>query len=213
MSPSEKAQKTRPNHFLEAKPNPKSLTCVTDRTPAKEPNIWKRQGRPLPSRRTPLINLITVKLSRKRCPKNSGRTCVESMLCKVHPDLYIPLLTQPTNNAPDLYHFTRMGVLCWFEVEQSRMVFCWLGWSDMLAWSDLAMIVCSDGLILVVWSDNGLVWVLVHGLICGRIWDSSDCLELWSDLRRILWAALVVWFYGLIWWSDWGRWSGLTAEN
>ena len=164
------------------------------------------QGRPLPSRGTPLTNLTTVKLNRKRCPKTSGRTCVERMFCKVHPELYVPPLTQPKNNAPDLYHFTRLGVQCWFEVEQSKMAVFWLAWSDLLVW-------CGCGG-LFWWADfGGLVWELVHGLICSRIWDSSDCLVLWSDLMRILWAALVVWFYGLIWRSEWGRWSGLTAEN
>ena len=102
--------------------------------------------------------------------------------------LYTPL-TQPTNNAPDLYDFKRLGVLCWFEVEQSRMVVCW---ADLICWSGVAVVVWSDELILVVWSENGLVWELVHGLICGQIWDSSDCLVWWSDLGRILWAAVVV---------------------
>ena len=36
---------------------------------------------------------------------------MESMLCKVHPELYIPPLTQPIRNAPDLYHFKRLGLL------------------------------------------------------------------------------------------------------
>ena len=136
--------------------------------------------------RAPLTNLTTVKLSRKRCPKISGRTCVESMLCKVHPELYIPPLTQPITNAPNLYHFTRLSLLCWFAVEQSRTVVCW------------ADLIWCPGLAVAVWSDDGLVWELMHGLICGGIWDSSDCLVWWSDLRRILWAADVVWFHGLI---------------
>ena len=80
--------------------------------PQRNPTYEKGQGRPLPSRGTPLTNLTTVKLSRKRCPETSGRTCVESILCNVYPELYIPPLTQPTNNTPDLYHFTRMGLLC-----------------------------------------------------------------------------------------------------
>ena len=81
------------------------------------------------------------------------------MLCKVHPELYIPPFTQPTNNAPDLYQFTRWGVLCSFEV-------------DLIWWSrsGVAVVVWSDRLILVVWSDDGLVWELVHSsLICGQI--------------------------------------------
>ena len=109
--PRSQAESWKPNLFLKAELM--SLTEHLQRNPAYR----KGQGRPLPSRGTPLTNLTTVKLSRKRYPKTSGRTCVESMLCKVHPKLYISPLTQPTNNAPDLYHFMRLGVLCWFELE------------------------------------------------------------------------------------------------
>ena len=184
-----------------------SLTKHLQRNPTHE----KGHGRPLPSRGTPLTNLTTVKLSRKRCPKTSGRTCVESMLCKVHPELYVP----PWPN-PQTMHLTcaiSRGWVCCADLKWSSQWWQSVGWADLICWSDVAVVVCSDGLILVVWSDDGLVWELVHGLICGRIWDSSDCLVLWSDLGQILWAALVVWFYGLIWRSDWGRWSGLTAKN
>ena len=38
----------------------------------------------------------------------------------------------------------------------------------------MTVVVCSGGLILVVWSDNGLLWELVHGLICGRILWAAD---------------------------------------
>ena len=141
--------------------------------------IKKGQGRPLPSGGTPLTNLTAVKLSRKRCPKNSSRTCVESNLCKVHLELYIPPLTQPTNNAPDLYHFTRLGVLCWFEMEQSRMLVCWLGWSDLLVWF--------GGGGLIWWADfGGLVWRW-SGVGVGA-WS-----DLWSDLRLLRLSGVVVW--------------------
>ena len=140
----------------------------------RNPTYQKGKGRPLPAQGAPLTDLTTVNLSRKRCPKTSGRTCVESMLCKVHPELYIPPLTQPIMNAPNLYHFKRLGVLCWFEVEQSRMVVC------------RADLICRSGVAVVVWSDDGLVWELVHGPINGRIWFSSDCLVWWSYLGRIL---------------------------
>ena len=174
-----KAQRTRPNCFLEAEPNPKSRTYVADRTPAKEPNLWKREGEALTSPGHPLTNLTTVKLSRKRCPKTSGRTCVESMLCKVHPELYIPPLTQPTNNAPDLCHFTRLSLLCWFEVDNWRTVVCWLGWTDLLVWCG------GDGLIW--WADFGdLVWRW-SGVGVGA-WS-----DLWSDLRLLRLCGVVVW--------------------
>ena len=166
VSPSEKDEKTRSNRFLEAKPNPKSRTYVADRTPAKEPNLWKRAGEALTSPGSPLTDLTTVKLSRKRCPKTSGRTCVESMLCKVHPELYIPPLTQPTNNAPDLYHFTRLGVLCWFELEQSWMVVCGLIWSGGLVWrwSNVGVGAWSE-----LWPDVRLIWLSVV-----VVWSGAD---------------------------------------
>ena len=161
--------------------------------------------------RAPLTNLTTVKLSRKSCPKTSGRKCVESMLCKVHPELYIPPLTQPTNNAPDLYHFTRLGVLCWFEVEQSRMVVCW---ADLIWWSGLAVVVWSDGVILVVWSDDGLVWELVHGLICGRdlrllwlagvmVWSGADLMDCCCSL--VPWPNPEVWVRNIVWSNGWNE--------
>ena len=156
VSPSEKCAKKRSrivsyksSRILKAK-----LMLLTENL-QRNPTNEKGKGRPLPARETTLTNLTTVKLSRKRCPKISGRTCVESMLCKVHPELYIPPLTQPIMNAPNLYHFKRLGVLCWFEVEQSRMVVCW---ADLIWLSGVAVVVCSDGLPFVVWSDDGLVW-------------------------------------------------------
>ena len=43
-------KKTKPNRFLEAKPNPKSRNLIVDRTPAKEPNKkGKRAGEALAS--------------------------------------------------------------------------------------------------------------------------------------------------------------------
>ena len=114
----QKAQKTRPNCFLEAKPNPKSRTYVADRTPAKEPNLWKREGEALTSPGHPLTNLTTVKLSRKKMSENLGpNVCGKYALQGSSRALYIPPLTQPTKNAPDLYNFRKLGVLCWFDAE------------------------------------------------------------------------------------------------
>ena len=72
VSPSKKGPKTRPNLFLEAESNPKSRTYVADRTPAKEPNLRKREGEALTSPGHPLTNLTTVKLSRKKMSENLG---------------------------------------------------------------------------------------------------------------------------------------------
>ena len=155
VSPSEKDEKTRSNRFLEAKPKPKSRTYVADRTPAKEPNLWKREGEALTSLGSPLTDLTTVKLSRKRCPKTSGRTCVESMLCKVHPEPYIPPLPWPNPQTMHLTCTILRGWVCCADLNWSSHGWQSVGWSD-----------------LVVWSDDSLMWELVHGLICGRMRDS-----------------------------------------
>ena len=132
----------------------------------------KREGEALTSPGNPLANLTTVKLSRIRSPETSSRTCVESMLCKVHPELYIPPLTQPIRNAPDLYHFSRLGVLCWFGAEQSGVYCCGLTDSGGLVWRWR----WSDGLIWL--SGLTMVW---RGI---RIW--------WSDLGWSCWWSCVM---------------------
>ena len=132
----------------------------------------KKEGEALTSPGNPLANLTTVTLSRIRSPETSSRTCVESMLCKVHPELYIPPLTQPIRNAPDLYHFSRLGVLCWFEADQPGIYFCCL--------------------IRVVWSDGGSALMVWFG---GRIWR-------WSGVEfgygGVIWCR---WTDGLVRWS------------
>ena len=85
-----------------------SLTEHLQRNPTYE----KGQGRSFPARGKPLANLTTVsKVKPKENPESLGRTCVESVLRKVHPEFYIPPLTQPIKNAPNLYHFKRLVIL------------------------------------------------------------------------------------------------------
>ena len=134
----------------------------------------KREGEALTSPGNPLANLTTVTLSRIRSPETSSRTCVESMLCKVHPELYIPSLTQPIMNAPDLYHFSRLGVLCWFEAEQPGIYFCCL--------------------IRVVWSDGGSGLMVWFG---GRIWRWSGVEFGCGDLICGWWTDGLTW--GRVW--------------
>ena len=182
----------QPNRFLESKPNPKKpnlflkAELTADRTPAKEPILWKREGEVLTNPGNPLANLTTVKA--KKIPETLGRTCVESMLCKVHPELYIPPLTQPIRNAPDLCHFKRLGLL--FCLRDAGL------WPDAVIWSDLVVWFGS-------WSRSVLmVW------FGGRVWRWSvvvlGCGGLISDL--IVWSGgLLDWLHGLILRSAWGR--------
>ena len=78
------------------------------------------------------------------------------MLCKVHPELYIPPLTQPIKNAPDLYHFKRLGA-DWKLSSQECCPVVW--WGDLNWWSGLVVVVGSDGLIW--WSGGCLIWVVI----------------------------------------------------
>ena len=109
-----------------------------------------------------------------------------------------PALTQPTNNAHDLYHFTKLCVLCWFEVEQSGMVLCK---ANVICWSGVAVVVWSDGLILVGRSGQTMVW-------CG-----SWCI-VWSVVTSE--TTPIVWCGGLIWEGSCGLvviWEGLIANG
>ena len=119
--------------------------------------------------------------------------CVESMLCKVHPELYIPPLTQPTNNAPNLYHFTRLGVLCWFEVEQSWMVVCRLIWSGSLVWrwSGVGVGSWSD-----LWADLRLVWLTVV-----VVWSGADLMACRCGL--VPWPNLADWLRKMVCSDGW----------
>ena len=115
VSPSKKGPKTRPNLFLEAEPNPKSRTYVADRTPAKEPNLRKREGEALTSPGHPLTNLTTVKLSRKKMSENLGpNVCGKYALQGSSRALYTPLY--PTHKQctwPVPVHEAGCAVLIW----------------------------------------------------------------------------------------------------
>ena len=117
------------SRIQKAEPIPKSRTVLLLLTEhlQRNPSNEKGKGRPLPAQGTPLAKLSKLRLSRIRSPETSSRTCVESMLCKVHPELYITPLTQPIKNAPDLYHFKRLGML--FCLEDGGL------WSGGVIWS------------------------------------------------------------------------------
>ena len=51
--PRTEAESKKPNLFLKAE-------LTADRTPAKEPNLWKREGEALTSPGNPLANLTTI---------------------------------------------------------------------------------------------------------------------------------------------------------
>ena len=179
-----------PSRILKAEID--SLTEHLQRNPTYE----KREGETLTSPGNPLTNVTTVKLNGIRSLETSGRTCVESMLCKVHPELYIPSLTQPTRNAPNLYPFKRLGVLCWFEAE-SRMVFwcgsliwwadlvgCWLVWLGRWVWRSALVGCCSclDERSDLVVCFNGLNRCGV--LVCRFKWSDGRTLSELSESRK-----------------------------
>ena len=185
----------QPNRFQDAKPNtktepiPKSRTLVAERTPAKEPNLWKRERGDPYQPGNPLTNLTTIKLSRK---KNSEvfrpKVCGKYALQGSSRALYTPL--DPT-------HKECTWPVPVQEVGYSVLIGSWVV-RDGGLWSDVAVEVCSDGLI---WWWSGLTMVCC-GLIWGRIWSGVVWLE----------AALIDWFEGLVWRSTKQIWSDLDWE-
>ena len=50
------------------------------------------------------------------------------------------------------------GWVCSADLKWSSQRWQSVGWPDLICWSDVAVVVCSDGLILVVWSGS---WCMV----------------------------------------------------
>ena len=164
-----------PSRILKAEID--SLTEHLQRNPTYE----KREGEALTSPGNPIANLTTIKLSRIRSRQTSGRTCVESMLCKVHPELYITPLTQPTRNAPDLYHFRRLGVLYWLEAESRMVVWC----GSLIWW--VGLVGCSSG--RSCWSVGWSGWQVWRSALVGcctcLLWRSDlvVCSMVWTGVE------------------------------
>ena len=96
---------------------------------------------------------------------------------KVHPERYIPPLTQPIRNAaPVPFHEVGCNVLISRWVVQDS---CLLGWS--------ALVVLCDG--------GCQIWFWLSGRT--MVWFGSSADLVWG---RIWWTAVVVWFRDLIQW-------------
>ena len=166
----------------------------------RNPTYEKGKGRPLPAQGAQLANLTTIKLSRKKSPETSGRTCVESMLCKVHPELYIPSLDPTHKECTWPVPFQEVG---YAVLIGSWVVKYGVLWSGGVIWS--GSLDCRWWCDLMIWFGGRVVTTVFCGI---RMW--------WSDLGSdlIVWCGgLMDCFHGLIWRCAWGRWSGLTAEN
>ena len=87
------------SHRIEAEISFEKPILIVDRIPAKQPKFEKKKGkgRTLPAQGSPLANLTTIKLSRKRSLRTSSRKCVESMHCKVQPELFTLTTLDPTH--------------------------------------------------------------------------------------------------------------------
>ena len=147
---------------------------------------WKREGEALTSPGNPLTNLTTIKLSRKRSPGTSSRTCVDSMRCKVHPELFLFTPLNPTHKET-----------------------IWPGLSG--GWS-----FCANLWLSVSWEVRGLVMVWSEGLLRGKwsglrsaTWNMV-CLSVCCVEKGLHWksaARKTGWSGGLLR----GEWPGLDV--
>ena len=115
---------------------------------------------------------------------------------KVHPELYIPLLTQPIRNAAHVpFHEVGCAMLIWSWVVKDS---CRLSWS--------ALVVLCDGgsQIWFWWSGHTMFWFGGStDLVWGRTWWTA-C---YSGL--VLWSNLDVFLRQMVWPNGWKikRWE------
>ena len=147
--PSIEAESKKPNLFLKAE-------LTADRTPAKEPILWKREGEALTSPGNPLANLTTVKFSWKNFRKLQAERVWKVCFARFIQSSIYPPWPNPS----------RMHLTCTIQVVGYPVLFG--GWWSvvwrvyLIWWSGLTVVVCSGGLFwwsdLVVGSDDGLLW-------------------------------------------------------
>ena len=97
--------------------------------------------------------------------------------------------------------FTRLGVLCWFELEQSWMVVCGLIWSGGLVWrwSNVGIGAWSD-----LWPDMRLIWLSVV-----VVWSGADLMDCRCGL--VPWPNLEDWLRNMVCYDGW-KWKRWEAE-
>ena len=134
---------------------------------------WKREGEALTSPGNPLTNLTTIKLSRKRSPGTSSRTCVDSMRCKVHPELFLLTSLNPTHKGTIWPGCLEVGR----SVQSCGWLISWEVGGLVMVWSEVCFV------------ENSLVWGLLRGKwsgleVCcvekGLDWRSAERKTAWS---------------------------------
>ena len=173
-----------PNLSKKAEPILKSRILIADRTPAKEPILWKREGEALTRPGNPLANLTKIKLSRKKSGNFRPNVCGKYALQGSSRALYT--LLDPTHKEctwPVPFQEPGYAVLIGNWVVKNAVLWSggviWTGGLDWRCWWDLMVWFCGRVLIWSgLWSDC-LVWC-------------SDGLVSWSDLelclRKMVWS-------------------------
>ena len=120
---------------------------------------WKREGEALTSPGNPLTNLTTIKLCRKRSPGTSSRTRVDSMRCKVHPELFLLTSLNPTHKETIWPGCLEVGR----SVQSCGWLISWEVGGLVMVWSEVCFV------------ENGLDWrsaawkkVWTGGLLRGK---------------------------------------------
>ena len=129
--PKRKAESKKPNLFLKAE-----IFLLTENL-QRNPSYEKRWGRPLPAQGTPLANLTTIKLSRKKSGNLRPNVCGKYALQGSSRALYTPL--DPT-------HKECTWPVPFQEVGYAVLIGSWVV-KDGILWSGLAVLVWSDGLL------------------------------------------------------------------
>ena len=156
------AESKKPNLFLKAE-----LLLPTEHL-QRNPSYGKGKGRPLPAQGTPLANLTTIKLSRKKvrnvrpnvcgkCGLQSSSRALYTSLEPTHKECTWPVPFQEAGYAVMIGRWWSADRMVSFGGRVVMMVCCCI----RMWWSDL-------GCDLIAWCDGLMDWF--HGLIWISAW-------------------------------------------
>ena len=166
----------------------------------RNPTYEKGKERPLPAQGTPLANLTTINLSRKKSGNFRPNVCGKYALQGSSRALYTPL--DPTHKEctwPVPFQEAGYAVLIGSWVVKDGVLWSggviWTGGLDWRWWCDLWW----SNLVVGTGRDDGLLWYS-DVVVWSGLW--SNCI-VWCSDRLVSWSNLEVCLRKMVWSDGW----------